>query len=92
MYARRCGSGDSTIGHSQIRVETRDFMTTNFNPYALVVFAGFLYLMNWAFQSGNALAALGVNVLLCLVLWPVAGEMVKNWMRSWRGGRPRGGI
>ena len=53
-------------------------MRTNVNPYALVIFAGFLYLMNWAFESGNALAALGLNVLLCLVLWPVVGEMLKN--------------
>ena len=67
-------------------------MRTDFNPYALIGFFGFLYLMNWAIQSGNALAALSLNVLLCLILWPVAGEMLKNWMRSRRGGGPRGRI
>jgi hypothetical protein len=65
-------------------------VTTNVNPYALVVFAGFLYLMNWAFESGNPIAGLGLSVILCLVLWPVAGEMLKNWTSSWRGGKPRG--
>jgi hypothetical protein len=64
-------------------------MKVTVNPWALVVCAVFLFSMNWAIQGGNALAALGVNVLLCLLLWPVAGEMVKNWAKSWRSGRSR---